>query len=84
MQHSGQADIVDHLQRAKDLRWDVAARERSERLGVPAKLMRDEDAIKNIRDARAKAQQAAMAQQQKQMKDQQMMEMVGKGGNGNA
>lgn len=60
--------------------WDKAAKERSELLGVPSKIIRDEDTIKKIRDARAKAQKDAQAEQQKAMQQQQITEMAGKNG----
>lgn len=47
--------------------WEEADRLRSELLGVPARLLLDEDEVKNIRDSRneaqAKQQQAAMLQE---------------------
>lgn len=42
--------------------WDEARRHRAELLGVPAKLIPDEDAVQEKRDGRAKAQQAAQMQ----------------------
>ena len=59
--------------------WDKAAMERSELLGVPAKLVRDEDAVKKIRDDRAAAMKQAQAAAEKQVKDQQMMEVAARG-----
>ena len=58
--------------------WDEAVRMKSELLGVPAKLIRDEDDVKKLRDARAKAIKDAQAAQAKQIEKQQLMEMAGK------
>lgn len=65
--------------------WDAAARERADLLGVPAKLVRNEDDVKKIRDSRAKAMQQAQAQQAKQEQDAHMMETAKEAmkGNGN-
>lgn len=43
--------------------WDESRRHRAELLGVPAKLIPDEDVVKAKRDARAKAQQQVQQQQ---------------------
>ncbi len=58
--------------------WDKAARERSELLGVPAKLIVSEDDVKNIRQSRAVAMQNAQAAATKQQQQDKMMEMAGK------
>lgn len=42
--------------------FDKAAQERADLLGVPAKLIRDEDAIKKLRDARAREAKTAQAE----------------------
>lgn len=65
--------------------WDLASREKSTLLGVPAKLLRDEDAVKKLRKERAEQMQKAQAAAMKQQRDQQVLEMAGKaGGNGSA
>jgi hypothetical protein len=58
--------------------WDEAVRMKSELLGVPAKLIRDEDGVKKIRDDRKAAIKEAQAAQAKQVEKQQIMEMAGK------
>jgi hypothetical protein len=58
--------------------WEEGDRVRAQYLGVPGKLMRTPDAIKEIRDSRAKAQEE-MAQQQQAA---QQAEMVSKNPDG--
>jgi hypothetical protein len=53
---------------------DAAARERSVLLGVPQKLLRDAKALKQLRDARLKAQQQA---QQQAVAEQGQLDMQG-------
>ena len=60
--------------------WDQASRERSELLGVPAKLVVSEDDVKKVRDARATAMQNAQAAAAKQQQQEKLMEMAGKNG----
>jgi hypothetical protein len=62
--------------------WDAAVREKAELLGVPAKLVRSEDDVKKLRDARAKAMKEAQAAQAKQIEKQQLMDAATKGNNG--
>jgi hypothetical protein len=61
--------------------WDAAARERSELLGVPAKLVRDETAIKKLRDDRNAALKRQQVEQARQIEQQRVMEIAGKGMN---
>jgi hypothetical protein len=63
--------------------WDAASRERSELLGVPEKMIRSEDDVKKMRDARAAAMQQAQAAQAKQAQQAQVTDMAVKGNNGN-
>lgn len=51
--------------------WEEADRLRAQYLGVPGKLMRSDDAIKAIRDARAEAQQEQQQREQMAMQAQQ-------------
>ena len=60
--------------------WDAAVREKADLLGVPAKLIRDEDAVKKLRDDRAAAMREAQAAAAKQQQQTQIMEMAGKNG----
>ncbi len=56
--------------------WDEAVRMKSDLLGVPAKLLRDEDAVKQLRAARQAAIQNAQAAAQKQQQEQQIAAMA--------
>src|SRR3990170_479640 len=51
---------------------DKAERRKADLLGVPADLLRDEDAVKKLRDER----KAALAQQQKEMQEHEMKKAV--------
>lgn len=53
-------DVMDKVD------WDKAIDILSERTGVPPEMIKSDQMVKNIRDARAKAQAAQAAQQQKQ------------------
>lgn len=62
--------------------WDGASREKANLLGVPQKLIRDEDDVKKLRAQRAKAMQEAQAAAAKQQQDQQLAALAAKGNSG--
>lgn len=64
--------------------WDEAVRVKADLLGVPAKLIIDEDIVKQNRQKRIDQIKQAQAQQQKQVEQQQAMEMAAKGSGANA
>ena len=59
--------------------WDKASKERADLLGVPGKVLRDDDAVKKIREDRATAMKNAQAAQAKQQEQEQLAKAVGAG-----